>query len=265
MRPTRRPRPPAIVPDREAAEETALLEAARRGDDDAREQVVHRYRRLVASIAWRLHGRGGSEEIEDLIQVGMVGLLEAVSRYRADRGPFVPFARATVSGTIKRHFRDRSWRVAVPRSLHDAATRVRAASREIEAREGRLPTEAELVEATELSAAEIAEARAALDAAHPLSLQSTPVEGDGESELSELIGAEDPNFDRAEARGTIGLLSAELEPEDRELLARRFGLEQTQVEIAGRLGGSQMRISRRLRRVLGRMGTRSAERQSSSP
>jgi RNA polymerase sigma-B factor len=258
MRPTWRPRPPALAPDREAAEEAALLDAARRGEEEAREQLVRRYRPLVSSIAWRLHGRGGSEEIEDLIQVGMVGLLEAVSRYQPERGPFVPFARATVSGTIKRHFRDRSWKLSIPRALHDAATQIRAASREFEARTGRLPTDAELAEATELKPELIAEARAVLEAAHPLSLQGAPA--DGEGELAELIGTEDPNFDRAEARGTIGRLSAELEFEDRELLARRFGMEQTQAEIAERLGGSQMRISRRLRSVLGRLEGAAAER-----
>lgn len=236
--------------------EAELLEAAQGGDREARREVVERYRPMVVRIAGGLHGRGGSEELEDLIQVGMIGLLEAVGRFDRERGAFAPYASATISGTIKRHFRDRSWKLRIPRSLHDAATQTRSRAAELEAALGRPATDEELANATELELDQIREARQMLAGAHPVPLEA-PV-GDGSTELSELIGGDDPNFARAEMRETIRRLTAELDPADRELLTRRFALEQTQVEIADRVGGSQMRVSRRLRRVLTQIAGRSA-------
>ena len=231
--------------------ELELLEAAGNGEPRARREVVERYRPMVVRIARGLHGRGGSEELDDLVQVGMIGLLEALGRYEGDRGPFAPYASATISGTIKRHFRDRSWKVRIPRSLHDAATKVRARSGELEGRLGRPPNEAEIATATGLAAEEVREAQQLLAGAHPMSLEAPA--GDGTTDLAELLGDEDPNYARAETRETIRRMTSVLDPDDRELLARRFALEQTQVEIAERVGGSQMRVSRRLRRVLTQM------------
>ena len=231
-----------------------LLAAAGRGETRALSEIVERYRPMVARIARRLHGQGGSEDVEDLIQVGMIGLLEAAGRFDPVRGSFPSYAAATISGTIKRHFRDRGWRLRIPRSLHDAVADIRARGAELESRLGREPSEEELALATGLDLELVREGRELIGGAKVVSL-SAPVGGeDGSSELAELIGEEDPNLHRAELRGLIGRLSSDLEPDDRELLARRFGLGQTQVEIADGLGGSQMRVSRRLRSVLGRMG-----------
>lgn len=238
-----------------SASERELLVAAAGGDRDARAEVVERYRPLVARIARSLHGRGGSEEIDDLIQVGMIGLLEALSRFDPDQGAFAPFASATISGTIKRHFRDRSWKLRIPRGLHDAATLVRSRTVELEGTLGRQPTDEELATATELEVEQVIEARQMLAGAHPVSIEAPA--GEGGSELGELIGSEDPAYARAEQRQTVAMLTAGLPAEDRELLTRRYGLEQTQVEIADQLGGSQMRISRKLRKLLGQMAGRS--------
>lgn len=237
-----------------SASDHELLTAAQEGHQRALDEVVRRFRPLVLGVARRLHGRGGSEELDDLIQVGMLGLLEAASRFEPGRGRFAPYAKATVSGTIKRHYRDRSWKFRVPRSLHDAAALIRARSPELEGRLGRVPTATELAAATGLSEGRVREAQQLLANAQPKSLQAAAGEGGGE--LGELLGCDDAELEQAELRGMIASLGAELDPADRELLARRFGLEQTQSEIAERIGGSQMRISRRLSRVLESMAAR---------
>lgn len=239
------------------ASENDLLNAAAEGDRGAVAHLVERFTPLVRRIAGRLHSPGGSEELEDLIQVGLIGLLEAISRFRPERGSFAAYASVTVGGTIKRHFRDRSWKVRIPRSLHDAAQKVTAASAGLEARLGRPPTEAELAEATGIDPALLRETRALLAAAHPLSMQSSG--GSELPELGETIGREDDGLAQADNRSTIHRLSAGLDPRDRHLLALRFGLERTQVEIAEAIGVSQMQVSRLLRRALTTMRISAAE------
>jgi RNA polymerase sigma-B factor len=251
----------ALPGNRGRRAERVLLEAARDGDSEALEEAVESYRPMVLRTARGLHGRGGSEELDDLIQVGMIGLLEAIARYDPERGSFASYAATTVSGTIKRHFRDRGWKLRIPRSLHDAANLIKARQAELEGRLGRSPSEEELVGATGLTAERVREAEELLVSAHPASLQAAV--GEQALELGETLGGEDPELERTEVRVLLAELCRELEDSDLELLVRRFGLEQTQVEIAERFGGSQMRVSRRLRSVLsvvrGRAGAESAE------
>jgi RNA polymerase sigma-B factor len=228
-----------------------LLAAARDGDAEALEETVECYRPMVVRTARGMHGHGGSEELDDLIQVGMIGLLEAIARYDPERGSFPSYAATTVSGTIKRHFRDRGWKLRIPRGLHDAANLVKAQRAELEGRLGRPPSEDELARATGLPAERVREAEEMLVAAHPASLHAAV--GEQALELGETLGGDDPELARTEVRVLVADLCRDLEDSDLELLARRFGLEQTQVEIAERLGGSQMRISRRLRSVLSRV------------
>ena len=232
--------------------EHELLARARDRDEAAQAEIVKRYTPLVRRVARGIHGRRGMDDLEDLVQVGMVGLLEAIDRFEPEQGAFAPFASATVSGLIKRHLRDRSWRMRFGRSLHDAIQRVGPASTALESALGRAPTEAELAARTGLSPELVAEARSAVVASQPVSLEAPA--GDGATAFSELIGGDDPDLARAEDRVSIGNGTAALAPEDRELLTRRFALEQTQTEIAGAMGGSQMSVSRRLRKVLAEVG-----------
>lgn len=248
-------RPPA----KPGAPDPDLLLAARDGDEDARREVVERFDPLVMRIAQRFHSPGGGDDLDDLIQVGRVGLLEAITRFEPGRGSFAAYAATTVSGTIKRHFRDRSWKVKIPRSLHDAALAVARARAELEGRVGRQPTDAELSEQTGLDLAQVVEARRVLSSGQPLSLQGSPDDGGEGPELGEMIGGEDPNFARAEMRGQISGMTGSLDLTYRQLLAMRFGLDRTQVEIAERLGCSQMQVSRLLQRALAEM-ERSADR-----
>lgn len=240
-----------------SADERRLLPAAQEGRRDAREEVVIRYRPLVVKTVRRLHGGGGSEELEDLIQVGMLGLLEALKRFDIEKGRFAPYARLTIAGTIKRHYRDRSWKMRIPRGLHDAAALVTLRAPRLEGELGRPPTADEFASVTGLPADRVREAQQLLADPAPRSLEAS-IAGDG-ANLADVTGCEDPGIRRAELRGTIAALGAGLDRDERELLARSFGLGQTQSEIAERTGGSQMGVSRRLRSVLESMAHRARE------
>lgn len=234
------------------AEEARLLSAAAAGERRALAEVVERYSPLVNRIARRMHAPGGSEELEDLIQVGSVGLLEAVNRFQPERGAFSSYASVTISGTIKRHFRDRGWRLGIPRSLHDSALAVNSATARLEAQLGRRPTDREVATETGIELERIVETRAAIGAAQPLSLES-PGAGEDAATLGEVIGRLDENFEHAEGRSLIGRLASGLDPRDRTVLALRYGLDRTQNEIADAIGVSQMQVSRLLRRAVTRM------------
>lgn len=236
------------------ASENDLLAAAADGDRAAVAHLVERFTPMVRRVAGRLYSPGGTEELEDLIQVGQIGLLEAISRFQPERGSFGAYASVTIAGTIKRHFRDRGWKVRIPRSLHDAAQKVSSANVALEARLGRPPSEAELAAATGIDPALLRETRTLLAAAHPLSMQSSG--GTDLPGLGETLGHDDEGLEQAETRGTIHRLSAGLEPRDRHVLALRFGLERTQVEIAEEVGVSQMQVSRLLKRALSTMRLR---------
>ncbi len=239
-----------------AGDERELLVRARERDEAAQAELAKRYQPMVRRIARGIHGRRGTEDLDDLIQVGMVGLLEAIDRFDPERGAFAPYASTTIAGVIKRHLRDRSWRLRFGRSLHDAIQQVGPASAALEASLGRPASVAEIAARTGLAPELVAEAQRAVAASTPLSLEAPAgaLAGDGQATFGELIGGEDPGLAQAEARVTISRGVAELPGPERELLARRYGLEQTQAEIAAAMGGSQMSVSRRLRRVLGRLG-----------
>jgi RNA polymerase sigma-B factor len=231
--------------------EVALLARAGDGDRDAVAAVVRRYMPVVERIARRYHSPGGLDDVDDLIQVGVVGLLEALSRFVPDRGSFAAFASTTISGTIKRHFRDRGWRLRIPRSLHDASLRLNGTIAELESRLGRAPSDEELARASGIDRELVGEARVLMRGANPL-----PLHGDGSGEgvaVEDVVGDEDPGFGRAELRDQLSRLCERLDPRDREVLALRFGLDRTQVEIARQVGVSQMQVSRLLRRALGTM------------
>jgi len=138
---------------------TQLLEAYRAGDVDAREQMVERYLPLVRSVASRYAGRG--EPLEDLVQVGSIGLVLALDRFDLERGTkFTTYAVPTIVGEIQRHFRDRAWAVHVPRRMKEQSLRVARVVESSTADLGRSPTIAELAETMELEEDEVVEARA---------------------------------------------------------------------------------------------------------
>jgi RNA polymerase sigma-B factor len=219
------------------------------GDAHAREAIIVRFLPLARRLARTYEGRG--EPVEDLCQAATVGLIKAVDRYSPERGePFAAYARPVIQGEIRRHFRDTTWRVHVARSVKERATRVMRANRELPPSSGAPPTTEEIARHLGLEAGEVAEAQRALEAARPGSLEATYVGQDGHNiAVQDVIGCPEPEYDRAELSVGLGRALRRLTPRDREVLLLRVGCELTQAEIAGRVGVSQMHVSRILRKA----------------
>ena len=203
---------------------------------------------LVRSLATRYAGRG--EPLEDLVQVGAVGLINAVERFDVDRGvEFTTFAVPTVLGEIRRHFRDRTWAMNVPRRLKELSVKLSRVLDELTGELGRAPTVAELAEATGAEEEDVIDA---LDSSHAYSLRSldAPVSDSREDTLAETLGFDDEAFDRVEDGSVVAAGLAALGERERRIVELRFYREMTQAQIAAELGISQMHVSRLLRRSL---------------
>jgi RNA polymerase sigma-B factor len=228
-----------------------LRRYARTRDPQLREQLVHRYLPLARYAASQY--RHGPEPFEDLVQVASLGLLKALDRYDPVRGAaFSSYALPTMSGELRRHFRDRSWAVRPPRDLQEAALAVERATEHLSRELGQAPTIDDLAKRTGLDAETILEAREALSARLSTSL-SAPVRGsdDGdELDLGSRLGAEDDGFHAAEQRATLGALARALTPREREIVRLRFEEDMTQAEIGEIVGLSQMHVSRVLRQAI---------------
>ncbi|MET9496612.1 SigB/SigF/SigG family RNA polymerase sigma factor [Streptomyces sp. NPDC006552] len=212
------------------------------------EELVTAWLPMAYRLAARYRNKG--EDLEDLKQVAAVGLLKAVRRYRPDRGPFAPYAVPTITGEIRRHFRDHAWDVRVPRRVQNLRNKVRLARRELLDRPGRQgePTVAEVSAHTGLTTEEVLDGLEAMDSYHALSLDA-PTDPAGEPfSLADTLGATDPRFDlvarREAAKDGLGKLSAR----DRHILYLRFFEDMTQSRIAERVGLSQMHVSRLITR-----------------
>ncbi len=229
--------------------ELALLKRYRAaGDEMARDQLVERMLPLVRRIALRYANRG--QDLDDLIQVGSVGLLKAIERFQFGRGArLATYAEPTILGEIKRHFRDHGWTVRPPRDLQELNAKVNRANDDLSMRLGRSPTVAEIADHVDAS---IEDVLAALRAS--ASYESTPLESEGgvPIETGPLI-VEDPSFDRAELLATLRIGIAALSERDRKVVHLRFFEDLSQREIAQRIGVSQMQVSRILRAALQRI------------
>jgi RNA polymerase sigma-B factor len=217
------------------------------GDAQARETIILRFLPLARRVAREYEGRG--TPLEDLVQVASVGLIKAVDRCSPDRGDaFAAYARAMIRGEIRRHFRDASWSVHVPRGVKDRASRVSRADKTLRSTSGTQASTEAVAKHLDLEACEVAEARRALAAYWPASLDVTHVRQDGHGvALREVLGAHDPEYERVEMSIGIGRALRELRPRDQRVLLLRLACELTQDEIAGRIGVSQMHVSRILR------------------
>lgn len=232
------------------------LWARRDVDPAAREELVNRYLAFAKSVAVRY--RTNAEPLDDLVQVASLGLVNAVNRFDPSRGvPFIAFASPTINGELKRHFRDRTSMMRVPRSLYDRIGRIDSVVAELTGRLSREPTISELTAEMNCSEEEIREAFEAGANRHPVSLDRGPSVGeeDGESP-AEWLGNEDPKFAEAENRILLRSAMSELSAEERTVIRMRFRDELTQSEIAEKIGHSQMHVSRMLRRILDRIGDR---------
>jgi RNA polymerase sigma-B factor len=222
-------------------------------DQAARAELVHLYMPLARRMASRY--AGVSEPYDDLFQVASLGLLNAVDRFDASRGtPFAGFAKPTILGELKRHFRDKVWTVRVPRSVHDRMGQIEKATEKITLERGRPPSVAELAEQVGLEAAEVLEVLEAKHNRRPFSLDAPPVgEDPDESSGAEWVGRPDGNYDLVDDRLAMESVLPILGEPEREVLRLRFVEELPQTEIATRIGCSQMHISRLLRRSLDKL------------
>ncbi|MFV0132737.1 RNA polymerase sigma factor SigF [Streptomyces sp. HMX87] len=216
--------------------------------DALRDRIVEAWLPMAERLAGRFRSRGESHE--DLRQVAALGLVKAVDRYDPDRGhAFESYAVPTITGEIKRHFRDHMWTLHVPRRVQDLRNRVRTADQELsQTISGRRPTEAELAEHADLSEEEVRAGLAALDSFTALSLDAElPGSEDGYS-LSEALGAPDPALDTVVDREAVKERLAALPERERAILYMRFFDDMTQSRIAEQLGISQMHVSRLITR-----------------
>ncbi|WP_030544020.1 RNA polymerase sigma factor SigF [Streptomyces albus] len=207
---------------------------------------------LVKFAAGRFRTR--SEPMEDIVQVGTIGLIKAIDRFELSRGvEFPTFAMPTIIGEIKRFFRDTSWSVRVPRRLQELRLDLAKAGDELAQQLDRAPTIGELAERLDLSNDEVVEGMAASNAYTASSLDAQPEEDDTEGTLADRIGYEDHGIEGIEYIESLKPLIAELPARDRQILSLRFTANMTQSEIGEELGISQMHVSRLLSRTLSRL------------
>ncbi|MBA3421181.1 MAG: SigB/SigF/SigG family RNA polymerase sigma factor [Thermoleophilaceae bacterium] len=234
---------PAGGPDREL-----LRRYHEHGDVSAREQLVERHLPLVRSLARRYAGRG--EALEDIEQVGAIGLIKAIDRYELTRDvALTTYATPNVVGEIKRHFRDRGWTIRIPRALQELNVKMSGAVERLTVRLARSPTIAELAVELDATPEQVLEAVEAGSAYSPVSLSASP--GTEEDlDLMEVIGSEDEGFARTDDRTSLEPALGELPERERRILGMRFEEGLTQTQIADRVGLSQMHVSRLIRRSL---------------
>jgi RNA polymerase sigma-B factor len=229
-----------------------FLELRRTGDRRVRNELIEAHRGLAHHLARRYANRG--EPFDDLLQVALLGMLKAVERFDPDRGvEFASFAAATIEGELKRHFRDRTWSVHVPRGVQELHLRLSGASELLSQRLGRAPTLAEL--AHELAAREddVLEAMEAGAAYRTASLDAPGPSGDGRGLFERWLSQEDESFEAAERRETVAALVEQLAEREQRIVREYFFGGRTQAEIGADLGISQMHVSRLLARALARL------------
>ncbi|MEV5514747.1 SigB/SigF/SigG family RNA polymerase sigma factor [Streptomyces flaveolus] len=207
---------------------------------------------LVRYAARRLRTR--DESLEDVLQVGTIGLIKAIDRFDPTRGiEFSTFALPTIMGEIKRFFRDSTWAVHVPRRLQERSSALQSASAALEQDLGRPPTVAELAEHVGLEAEDVIEGLAAANSYSAASLDAAADDDEATDALAVRIGIDDEDLERVEDLVALEPLIAALPERDRKMLALRFVQELTQAEIGAALGISQMHVSRLLARTLARL------------
>ncbi|WP_030812076.1 RNA polymerase sigma factor SigF [Streptomyces sp. NRRL F-2799] len=235
-------------------DQLAVLEEGTPEYSYARNTLIEMNMSLVRYAAGRFRSRG-AEEMEDIVQVGMIGLIKAIDRFELAREvEFTSFAIPYIVGEIKRFFRDTTWAVHVPRRLQEARVQLARATEELRSRLGRTPTTGELSELMSLPEDEVREARLAANGYNSSSLDAALSGGeDGESALQDFIGSEDQALELVEDFHALAPLIAELGERDRRIIHMRFVEELTQAQIGEHLGVSQMHVSRLLSRTLARL------------
>ncbi len=228
-----------------------IAEYHRTRDPAVRDRVVAAYQGLAYSLAARFAQRG--EELDDLNQVALIGLLKAVERFDPDRGAeLTTFATATILGELKRHLRDRGWSVRLPRRIHDLHLSAQQCIDELTQELGRSPTMTEIASRLDVPIDDVVEALDAGGLRHNTSLEAPGVGGE-EHALTSRLGARDPGLAEVEGRLELSPLLARLPERQRHILELRFVVGCSQTEIASMVGVSQMQVSRLLARSLAQL------------
>jgi RNA polymerase sigma-B factor len=214
------------------------------------ELLVSRYRDLVWSCVQRY--RHGPEPIEDLMQVGYVGLVAAINNFDPAAGcTLATYAHPHITGEIKRYFRDKRWQVHIARPVKDLAMQVRAATWQLTQELGRIPAESDLAAYLGVSGHDLRNARLAEMAFQPSSLDAPTSGHPGAVMLADLLGGEDPRMEHVLDMQAVAAHWPELSPREQKILLMRFYGSMTQDQIGRQLGISQMQVSRLLSHALG--------------
>ncbi len=219
-----------------------------------RDKIVERCLPLADHIARRFEGRG--EPRDDLVQVARVGLVNAVIRFDVEAGSdFVSFAVPTIMGEVRRHFRDNSWSVKVPRRLKELHLRLGGATADLSQRLGRAPTATELAAELDMERDEVVEGLVAGSSYNTLSIDTggSSSEDDDARAIADTLGDMDVGLERIEDREALRPLLEALPERERMVLVLRFFESMTQTQIAERVGISQMHVSRLLAKSLSRL------------
>ncbi|MFC6131487.1 MULTISPECIES: SigB/SigF/SigG family RNA polymerase sigma factor [Streptomyces] len=244
-------------------ERLGVLEEGTREYQYARNTLIEMNLSLVQFAARRFRARvlGGGLDMDDIIQVGTIGLIKAIDRYEPERGvEFSTLALPYIIGEIKRHFRDTTWAVHVPRRLQELRTELAKAQEALTDVLGRAPTVKEVAQHLELTEEQVIDGLVAANGYTSGSLDTSGADGDEQSSaarttrpLADRLGEPDPAMELFEEFHTLAPLLEQLDERDRLILQMRFGAEKTQAEIGAELGISQMQVSRLLSRTLTRL------------
>jgi RNA polymerase sigma-B factor len=240
----------AGLDDRELLGMVGSLPGGSRTRAAACELLVARHRNVVYSCVRRY--RGGAEPAEDLMQVGYVGLMKAISRFDpVVGGNLAAYAQVCVSGEIKRHFRDKCWPVHVKRSVQELVLEAREAACQLTQDLGRAPADSEMARHLGVTSADLREARQAEIARRPSSLDAPMAGQPGTVTLADVLGEEDPGVERMLGMQAVAAHWGELPSREQKILLMRFAGDMTQAQIGQQLGLSQMHVSRLSSHALG--------------
>jgi RNA polymerase sigma-B factor len=231
-----------------------FIELRREPDNRYRDEIISLHINLVEYLARKFINRG--EPLDDLLQVGFIGLIKAIDRFDLDRGvEFTTYATPTIIGEIKRHFRDKGWAIRIPRRLQMKDMELNRAVEYLSQELKRVPTMQEIAEHMGLSEEEVVEVLESSHASDYISLDGLGLDNGSERGFSLIdhIGAEDGEFSITEYRTTIARLMEHLDEREQRIIYMRFFQGLTQVEIARELGISQMHVSRLLNKILHRL------------
>src|SRR5919198_5325061 len=234
-------------------EESLFALYQQQGDMRAREKLVEPFLPLARRLARRYER--ASEPLDDLVQVASVGLVKAIDRFQAEQGTgFSSYAVPTILGELKRHFRDSGWALHVPRGMQERVLKVNEAVEQLSGELGRSPTPQQVAEQLSMPVEDVLEAMEAGAAYDTVSLDAPLRTSDDErTTFADSMGETDDRFELVEYSATLGRVLRAMPERERAILYLRFAEGLTQVEIAERIGISQMHVSRLIRRALERL------------